>query len=246
MSRDSFATPGIYEIRNMLNGKQYVGSSVNIRTRLGEHVNDLNKGKHHNARLQHAWNKYGAGAFAFDVLEVVGDVKNLIEREQCWLDALAPQYNLYLNARSRLGIPHSAETKARISAAKMNPSQETRDRISEANRNRSLEARARMSESHRGKILSEETKAKIAEANRQRGYEFYAEVGAKRRGHRHSPESIAKMRQVQAGKQISNEQREKLRAANLGKRHSEDTKAKMRAAHARRLNTHSNQEGIAA
>jgi group I intron endonuclease len=229
------AVAGVYQITNTQNGKVYIGSSNKISRRFREHVDQLNANRHINVKLQRAWNKYGSQVFRFDVVEVVESANELVAREQVWLDKLRPFYNICKLAHSRLGVRASAETRARISASKTNPSQETRDRIAAANRARSPEVRARMSDAHKGKTLSPETRAKVAAANRARSAESRAKTAASSRGRKHSDESIARMRQVQAGKVIGEEQREKLRQANLGKKHSEETKAKMRAAHARRL-----------
>lgn len=45
---------GIYMIVNLLNGKRYVGSSVDIYNRLHEHQFNLIKNKAHNVHLQSA------------------------------------------------------------------------------------------------------------------------------------------------------------------------------------------------
>jgi len=50
---------GIYQIKNTLNGKFYVGSAVNIKQRWSTHISSLNKNNHHSGHLQNAWNKYG-------------------------------------------------------------------------------------------------------------------------------------------------------------------------------------------
>lgn len=57
---------GIYVIRNTENNKIYVGSALDVLSRLWHHKNDLRKGKHRNRYLQNAWNKYTEGAFVFE------------------------------------------------------------------------------------------------------------------------------------------------------------------------------------
>jgi group I intron endonuclease len=59
---------GIYSITNLADNKRYIGQSVNIKTRIGQHKSFLKYGKHKNLHLQHAFTKYGAGRFRFDVL----------------------------------------------------------------------------------------------------------------------------------------------------------------------------------
>ncbi len=60
---------GIYTITNTVNGKIYVGKAVNIGERLNCHKSKLRNGKHDNAHLQRAWNKYGQQNFLFEILE---------------------------------------------------------------------------------------------------------------------------------------------------------------------------------
>ncbi|WP_221090097.1 NUMOD3 domain-containing DNA-binding protein [Deinococcus aquaedulcis] len=56
---------GIYEIRNTVNGKYYVGRAECFRTRFNRHRYELRHGRHHCLYLQRAWTKYGEEAFDF-------------------------------------------------------------------------------------------------------------------------------------------------------------------------------------
>jgi group I intron endonuclease len=56
---------GIYKIENIINGKLYIGSSVNIDKRIKRHKNDLIKNKHINCYLQREFNKYGIHSYIF-------------------------------------------------------------------------------------------------------------------------------------------------------------------------------------
>lgn len=66
-------TSGVYIIRNNINNKAYVGSSVNIDNRLKVHLVDLLQQKHHNVHLQRAFTKYGEDAFTFTYLIVCSE-----------------------------------------------------------------------------------------------------------------------------------------------------------------------------
>lgn len=71
---------GVYCIHNTVNGKKYIGKSVNLRTRMRNHFCELSAGRHINKHLQHAWDKYGADAFDAYILELC-DESSLSDRE---------------------------------------------------------------------------------------------------------------------------------------------------------------------
>ena len=60
---------GIYMITNKVSNKKYIGSSRNIEQRKRTHLHKLRHGKHENAHLQNAFNKYGEENFEFSILE---------------------------------------------------------------------------------------------------------------------------------------------------------------------------------
>lgn len=113
-------TPSIYQIRHIASGKVYVGSASNPRKRQGDHLRDLQNGKHHSRYLQRAYDKYGEDAFVFEVIEPVLFVELLIEREQHWIDTLHSAdrkhgYNVSPTAGSPLGVKCTDEMRARQS-----------------------------------------------------------------------------------------------------------------------------------
>lgn len=111
---------GIYTITHLDSNRVYVGSSVNVAKRLKEHLGYLLKGKHHNHKLQRAWNKYGSDSFVFEKIESVAN-NRLKDREQFWIDAfLAAEdgYNIMSKADSVAGFKHTEETKIKMRKAK--------------------------------------------------------------------------------------------------------------------------------
>lgn len=105
----------IYKIRNLVNGKFYIGSSVKVLSRWYLHKYRLKKGDHDNLYLQGSFNKYGSENFIFEIVEYVHDINSLISREQYFIDTLVPEYNLCKHAGNVLGRKHSEDTKQKMS-----------------------------------------------------------------------------------------------------------------------------------
>jgi group I intron endonuclease len=106
---------GIYCIENKVNGKLYVGSSLDIEKRFRKHLADLKECKHHSRHLQRAWNEYTPVTFDFVILEL-STREDLLQREQYWLTLLQSAdskfgYNISPTAGSPLGSKHSELAK---------------------------------------------------------------------------------------------------------------------------------------
>lgn len=176
---------GIYAIRNMVTGKVYVGSAGRIKARFVVHRSQLNRGVHPNEKLQRAWVKYGAEAFAFEVLEMVAHLGELVAREQHWIDSLGAVtggYNIRKHAENNRGLKASEETRRKMSLA-------------QTGRRHSAETKARMSQSKKGvPIWSAEERAAMSEARTGRTHtaEALAKIAAASTGRKRSPESIRK------------------------------------------------------
>ncbi len=93
---------GVYEIRNKVNGKRYIGSSVNLNRRLKNHCNTLKRSVHKNKHLQSAWKKYGRDNFEIKVLLYCSAKKATFYEQRC-IDAYKPEYNKCPTASSMLG-----------------------------------------------------------------------------------------------------------------------------------------------
>ena len=78
---------GIYYIQNKVNGKRYIGSSVNLRRRISKHFSLLANNRHHNHPLQNAYNKYGPEKFIYGILEVCNK-EDTLTIEQCYLNTI--------------------------------------------------------------------------------------------------------------------------------------------------------------
>lgn len=101
---------GVYEIVNIINGKRYIGSNVNINKRFKTHKRQLKKGTHHSILLQRAYNKYGTDYFKYRVIcKCDKNYKQFIE--QLYLDSMKPEYNISKSSKCpMLGRKHSQES----------------------------------------------------------------------------------------------------------------------------------------
>jgi len=59
---------GIYGIKNTANGKWYVGQTIDLNKRRGDHFTALRGGYNKNSHLQSAFVKYGESCFEFHVI----------------------------------------------------------------------------------------------------------------------------------------------------------------------------------
>ncbi len=99
MTQISFKS-GTYEIANTVNGRRYVGSSIDLDKRKRDHFSSLKRNKHGNPYLQNDFNKCGPGAFRFSVLETC-ETGLLLEKEQTLLDACWDGKKMCYNIRKK-------------------------------------------------------------------------------------------------------------------------------------------------
>lgn len=213
---------GVYLIRNRVNGKVYVGSSVDIKGRWYDHIQSLLKGKHRNRHLQAAWFKYGGEVFEFVVIEHC-QPSFCIRLEQKWMDhykAADPElgYNISPTAGSSLGMRMLEETKAKQSEYALDRPAEHRKNLSAAAK------RKRLVEEHKTKIGVGVVAAFQADpTNRQR-------AAASVRGQKRSAETKMRISAAMKGRTVSEETRAKIRASLTGRKLSTETRAKLSVA----------------
>ena len=87
---------GIYKIENLINGKIYIGQSINIERRWSYHrsscvYNDISK-QCYNYPLYRSFRKYGIENFDFSIIELC-EKEQLDEKEKCWINF----YKSYIN-----------------------------------------------------------------------------------------------------------------------------------------------------
>ena len=139
---------GVYRWVNLINGKSYIGSSVDLKNRLRQYYSNsyLNSQKK-KSNISKALVKYGYSKFKLEILIYCSPAKCL-KWEQLFLDLLKPEYNILKIAGSLWGYKHTDQSLAKMRAWK-----------------HSAFTRANMSgENHPffGKPRAEETKAKMS------------------------------------------------------------------------------------
>ena len=89
---------GVYQIKNLKNGRIFIGSAKNLQGKINSHKFQLKNGLHLNKEMQQDYLEAGAESFSFDVLDVLPpkeDVnynysEDLKVLEAMWLEKLQP------------------------------------------------------------------------------------------------------------------------------------------------------------
>ena len=165
----------IYIITNKLNGKQYVGQTIqDLKKRLARHRNDDRPG------ISQAIKKYGWENFSVEVIEEYENRDKLNEREIFWIAKLNTKtpngYNLTTGGKG--GGEHivTEEMRRKLSESHLGHTvtEETRKRISATckakgikppswkGRHHKEESLKKISAINKGKKISAETKSKIS------------------------------------------------------------------------------------
>ena len=108
----------IYKITNKVNGKVYIGQTINFGKRSKEHFSTLRKNVHRNQYLQQSFNKYGESAFQIDILKLSPHEK-LDELEIYYMkkyDSLNKSvgYNMLTGGNERRIVPEEVRKKIGI------------------------------------------------------------------------------------------------------------------------------------
>ncbi len=129
----------IYCIFNKINGKFYLGSTINFKTRINTHRIQCKRNIHHSIKFQRAYKKYGEDSFVVYILEYV-DNHNIKEREEYYLNLLKPYeseigYNIskfYISASDRI-VTQETKNKIKLALTGRKLSKEHADKVRKAN-----------------------------------------------------------------------------------------------------------------
>lgn len=159
---------GIYIIKNIINKKVYVGSTIRFRKRFKEHLSGLLYNKHKNQKIQNHVNKYGINSISIEILEIC-EKDVLLEKEIFYAklyNSFDEGFNMADITRNK-GRVFTKEEKEKLSIRYKginNPnygkkhSQETKDYISFCNKNKiktiTEEGKKRIIESLKNRIIT--------------------------------------------------------------------------------------------
>ncbi len=98
---------GIYQIRNLVNGKIFVGSSLNLHGKSNSFKFQLRSGLHVNSELQKDYSQFGEENFVFEIVDLLepnedptfdyrDDLKVFLEM---WMEKLQPYGEVGYNKR---------------------------------------------------------------------------------------------------------------------------------------------------
>lgn len=136
---------GIYQIRNLVNNKIYIGqTTMRFIKRYWHHQQKLTENTHDNKHLQTAWQKYGPDNFVFEVLHVLKDGEDINKLEIDYIKAAHSD-----NGECGYNIQHGGQEKRLVSYI----SPEARKLVGAKNREHLL-----------GKKLSDTTKQHMCES----------------------------------------------------------------------------------
>lgn len=210
---------GVYIILNISNNNFYIGSSqISINRRIQHHFWQLRNNRHENSHLQRAWYKYGEENFVGLELENCSK-ENCIKREQYYIDAWKPSYNILKIADSQIGQKRTKETRDKISKAltgiKRTPEQRLRLSLAK------MGCKGNIGFKH-----SKKTKEKLSKALKGRKCTkiHKLRVSLSKMGHKHSEETKRKMSQTHKKRPtFTKKHRKNLSLSRIGFKQSQET-----------------------
>lgn len=192
----------VYLIQNLINGKQYVGMSVDVRRRMQGHFTAANRGKP--GAIAAAIRKHGFDNFSVSLLYKCATRDEALAREIEEIAVRGSQRNGYNITSGGDGIRGlSDETKEQL--------------------------RASLSKALRGKPHSDAHNKAVSDAltGMRKSDQHCLNLSKAKKGIKASPEARAKMSASRKGRKLSHEHAMKIRMANTGRRMNEEQRARI-------------------
>lgn len=203
---------GIYQITCTVNGKRYVGQSIDIKRRFNQHKRKPPDGVREDFEL------YGVDKFTFEVLEECAP-EELTAREDFYLSTLKPEYNIRTEGH---GISDEAREKLRRDrTGKKRPDISRRVKCVETGEVfESLRAAAKWCN-----VPSSNLCALLSGKGRTLGgyHWIYADEDEEA--------ALERIRQMPEGRKRTDESKDKQRQAMTGRKHSPEHCEKIRQSH---------------
>jgi len=192
----------IYKAINRINGKVYIGKTINgLERRISAHLRKKN-GSYFSSALR----KYGIQNFEFAIIDTAESNDVLLEKEIYWIkqfNSMTPNgYNLTQGGQGSNGWVISDESKKKMS-------------ISKKGKSLSEEHKRKISKAGKGRIFSAEHRIRLGEANRRRiskpiSEETRKKLSAAHKGKKWTDEHKKKMSDLFKGRVVSEETRERM------------------------------------
>lgn len=130
---DFLPIAGVYEIKNKITEKIYIGQSISVQKRIRGHIKLLEKNQHSNQLLQKEYNDYGRENFVITIIKIVEDNEllkvTLLEQESIMIKQILVD--------KRYNVQKKEKNKKRLLRYKDNNSTIIQKEISLASINRS-------------------------------------------------------------------------------------------------------------
>lgn len=201
----------IYKIVSNIDGRVYVGQTINFKRRMGE-FRKRQKYPNKFSKIELAISKYKFENFHYYIIDEAETLKMLDYKERFWI-------RVYSCDIPGIGFNNESGGNGRGKV-----SQETKDKISKAHKGKITpqETKDKISQSKTGSKASEATKANMSKAQIERNQNMSEEDKIKR------SESMKGEKNPFYGKTISAEQREMMSKSRLGVPiHTEESRRKL-------------------
>ncbi len=197
----------IYQAKNKINGKVYVGQTIgNLDRRKSDHLSSV-KSIRYDSYFHNAIRKYGKDNFVWEIIEECNTIEELNEREKYWieiLDSISPNgYNLMSGGRNSM---HHEKTKVEMSeirkgkyCGKKHPrygKKHTKETLKKMSESKQGENHPMFGKNHTRKSLK-----KMREAAQGENHPMYGKTGKDNPnyGKTHTEETLKKMSEAQQG-----------------------------------------------